>query len=94
VGLIVDLGKTLKVKMGVDLGGTDLGMAKELLHSAQVATGLQQVAGEGMPQHMRVYALAQAKRYGTRGQPSLHRAGRKPEPPGIDENGMHGLFVL
>ena len=39
--------------MGVDLGGGHIRMAQKLLHHAQVSAILQQVAGEGMPQHMR-----------------------------------------
>jgi len=39
--------------LGVDLGGGDVGMAQEQLQAAQVGATAQQVAGEGMPQHMR-----------------------------------------
>ena len=39
--------------MGVDLRGRDVGMAEKLLHRAQIGPPLEQVAGEGMAQHMR-----------------------------------------
>ena len=32
VGLIVDLGKALKVEVGVDLGGGNLGVTEQLLY--------------------------------------------------------------
>ena len=39
--------------MGVDLRGRDVGMAEKLLHGAQISTPLQEMAGEGVAQHMR-----------------------------------------
>ncbi len=53
---VVNLGQVLKVQMGVDLGGPDVGMAEQLLDAAQVAAGFQQMRGEGMPEHMRMHA--------------------------------------
>ena len=36
--------------MGVDHGGAYVGMAKQLLHGADVGAGLQEVGGEGVAQ--------------------------------------------
>ena len=41
--------------MGVDLGGGEVFVAEQFLHAAQVAGGLQDVAGEGVAQHVRVH---------------------------------------
>ena len=53
--LVVDLGQMLPVKVSVDLGGADAGVAQQLLHGAQVATGLQHMAGKRVPQHVRMH---------------------------------------
>ena len=39
--------------MGIDLRGGDVGMAEKLLHRAQVGAPLQEMAGEGVTEHMR-----------------------------------------
>ena len=39
--------------MGVDLRGRNIGMAEQRLHHAQIGAIVQEVAGEGMTQHMR-----------------------------------------
>ena len=39
--------------MGVDLRGRDVGMAEQLLHGAKIRAALQQMAGEGVAEHMR-----------------------------------------
>ena len=56
MGLIVYLGEMLKIKVRVSLGGGDAGMPQKLLNRPQIPAGLQQVAREGMPQHMGVNA--------------------------------------
>src|SRR5690606_27339750 len=56
---VVDLGQVLEVEVGVDLGGSDVGVAEEFLHAAQVARRLQHVACERMPQQVRMHALEQ-----------------------------------
>ena len=53
--------------MGVDLRGRDVGVAEQRLHDAQVGAVVQQVAGEGVAQHMRAHLLgAQAGGAGER----------------------------
>jgi hypothetical protein len=54
MSFVVYLGEMLEVKVGVDLGGRNVGMAQQLLHSAQVVAGFQQVGSEGMPEEVRV----------------------------------------
>ncbi len=43
VSLIVCLGKMLEIKVGVDLGGANVGVPQELLHAAKIATGFKQM---------------------------------------------------
>src|SRR5690606_26130819 len=71
---VVDLGQVLEVQVGVDLGGGDVGVAEQFLHAAQVARGFEHVAGEGMPQQVRVHALEQTLALCEFAQPQLHRA--------------------
>ena len=39
--------------VGVDLGGRNIGVAKQQLHDAQVGTVVEQMGGEGVAQHVR-----------------------------------------
>ena len=39
--------------MGIDLRRRDVGMAEHRLHAAQIGAVIEEMAGEGMPQHMR-----------------------------------------
>ena len=57
--LVVYLGKVLEVKVGVNLGRTDIGVSKQLLHGTQLTTGLQHMSGEAMPEHVRMYRRVQ-----------------------------------
>lgn len=50
MGLIVDLGKVLKIQVGIDLGGADISVAEQFLDRAQIAGGFQQVASERVAQ--------------------------------------------
>src|SRR5688572_32889283 len=52
---IVDPGEVLKIKVGVNLRRSDVGVAEELLDAAQVLARLEQMRREGVPEHMRVY---------------------------------------
>ena len=38
--------------MGIDLRRRDVGMAEELLHGAEIGAAFQQMAGEGMTEHV------------------------------------------
>src|SRR5437016_4504812 len=39
--------------MGVDLCRRDIGMAEHLLHASQIGSMIEEMAGEGVAQHMR-----------------------------------------
>ena len=58
VFFVVGAGEVLVVEVGVDLGGGEVFVAEQFLHAAQVAGGLQDVAGEGVAQHVRVHVHA------------------------------------
>ena len=58
---VIGFGEVLKVQPCVDLGGADVGVAQQLLHAAQVAAGLQHMAGKGMAQHVRVHRRGHAR---------------------------------
>ncbi len=47
-------GQTLRLHMGVDLRGGDVGVTEQGLQGAQVGAVRQHVAGEGVPQHLRL----------------------------------------
>ena len=55
MGRVIGLGQMLEIQARIDLGSADVGVAEQLLHAAQVAAGLQHVAGKGVAQHMRMY---------------------------------------
>ena len=38
--------------MGIDLGGGDVGMAQHLLDAAEIGAVVDQVGGEGVPEHV------------------------------------------
>src|ERR1700755_2767867 len=42
----VDAGQVLEVKVSVDLGGGDVGVPEQLLHTPQLAAGLEQMRGK------------------------------------------------
>ena len=43
----------LALDMGIDLRRRDVGVAEHLLHAAQIGAAVEQMAGEGMAQHVR-----------------------------------------
>eukprot|EP01036_Dinobryon_divergens_P060607 gene60607-80823_t len=50
---VIGFDEVLEIQPGIDLGGADIGVAEQLLHAAQVAAGLQHMAGKRMAQHVR-----------------------------------------
>jgi hypothetical protein len=44
----------LRIHVGINLGGGDIGVAQQLLDDPQVRAVAQQMCGKGMPQQMRV----------------------------------------
>jgi hypothetical protein len=61
MGCIIDGGQALKIEGCVNLGAGNAGMAQQLLHRPQVTTGLQEMAGKRMAQHMGVHTRGNAK---------------------------------
>ena len=51
--LVVELAEALPGHVGVDLGGRDVGVAEHHLQGAQVGAPLQEMAREGVAQHVR-----------------------------------------
>ena len=43
VSCVVDAGQVLEIKVGVDLGGGDVGVPEQLLHAAKILTGFKQM---------------------------------------------------
>ena len=52
--LVVHPGEVLEIEMGIDLGGRNVGVSQQFLHRAEVAGGLQHVAGEAVAQQVGV----------------------------------------
>ena len=75
VGRIVGLGQVLCVQPRVDLGRADVGVAQQFLYGAQVAAGLQQVAGKRVAQHVRVHRRGQPRLQAAAAQSRPHRLG-------------------
>ena len=53
MGFVVHLGQMIKIQLGINLGGGKAVVAEQFLHRADVAAGLQQVAGVAVAQHVR-----------------------------------------
>ena len=52
MGAVVYPGQMVEIKLGVLLGGAQAAVAEQLLHGADVAGVLQQVAGVAVAQHV------------------------------------------
>jgi len=76
--------------VGVDLRGADVGVPEQLLDGAQVAAGLEQMGGEGMPQHVRMHRPVQALPARPVVESGLNGAVRQPPAAATDE--QPGLF--
>ena len=57
------LGLHLQVDFGIDVGGIDGGMAEPCSDGVDVHAGEHEVAGGGMPQHVRRYFLPRQRRH-------------------------------
>ena len=73
MGFVVYLGEMLEVKVGIDLGRGDVGVAEQLLHAAEIVAGLQQVGCKGMAEQVREHVGIDALAPGPMGDPSLYR---------------------
>src|SRR5580700_6032174 len=74
VGSVVNTGQMLEIKVGVDLGGGDVRVAEQLLDGAQVAAGLEQVGGEGVPEQVGIYVQRDSLAPRPVRHPRLYRA--------------------
>lgn len=54
MGFVVNFRQVLEIQMGVDLRGGNIAVTKQFLDRPEILARFQQVAGKGMPQHMRV----------------------------------------
>ena len=81
MSLFICAGKVLEIKMGVDLGGTDVGVTQKFLHAAQITTGFKQMGCERVPEQVRMHVLRQALRARPGGHAQLHRARRSAGRP-------------
>ena len=52
---VISFGQMLKIQPGVHLRCRDVGMSQQLLYGAQIAAGLQHMAGKRVPQHVRMH---------------------------------------
>jgi hypothetical protein len=52
---IISACQMLKIQSCVELGSGNIGVAKHFLYGTQILGGLQDMAGEAMTQHVRVY---------------------------------------
>src|SRR5690606_20388224 len=68
---VVDAGEVLEIEVRVHLGGADIRVAEQLLDGPQVAAGLEEMAGEGMAQHVGVHAGRQPLPDGPGAEPLL-----------------------
>src|SRR6186713_1530491 len=59
VGSVVGAGQVGEIKMRVDLRGRDVGVAEQLLDSAQILTRFKQMGGEGVAEQVGIYARRQ-----------------------------------
>ena len=78
MALIVDLCQMLEIQMSIDLGRRDVRMAQQLLHRSQVTTGLQHMAGEGMPKQVGMQSLVRPFRHSPPAEAGLDTASTEP----------------
>ena len=72
--LVINLGQMLKIQMGVNLRGRQVGVTEEFLDGAQVAGGFEDVGGEGVAELVGVDALVQTLTFGPVGHAFLNGA--------------------
>src|SRR5262245_48252736 len=61
VGSVVGAGQVGEIKVRIDLRRGDVGMAEQLLDTAQILTRFKQMGREGMPEQVRVDTARQAR---------------------------------
>ena len=78
--LIVHRRQVLKIKVRVDLSRAYIAVPEQFLNGAQITTGLQQMAGERVSEHMRVDADVSTGSLGKRFHPVLNLPGADAPP--------------
>ena len=78
--LVVHRRQVLKIKMRVDLSRAYIAVPEQFLDSAQITTGLQQMAGERVSEHMRVDTNMAAGAVGKGFHPVLNLPGADASP--------------
>lgn len=78
--LVVHRRQMLKIKMRVDLGRGYIAVPEQFLNGAQITTGLQQMAGERVSEHVRVDTNMAAGSVGKRFYPFLNLPGAYTPP--------------
>src|SRR4051794_21852591 len=72
MSFVVDTGEVLKIKMGVNLGRRNIGVAQQLLHATQIPTRFKEMRCKRMPEQVGVYAQAHALSPSPISHPCLH----------------------
>ncbi len=78
MGFVIDLGQVLEIQVGIDLRRTDIAVPEQFLHGSEVLAGFEQMAGEGMPEHMRMQVFGDAFFPAPLRQPQLNAALAQP----------------
>ena len=76
----------LKIKVCIHLRGGNARMAEEFLDRAQIAAGFEHVAGEGVPEHVRMDPDGRAPAPRPLPDPLLHGPSGEPRAPPADED--------
>ena len=58
--LVVYQGEVLEIKVCINLGCADIGMAEQFLHGTEIVAGFEQMRRERMAEHMWVYLCVHA----------------------------------
>src|SRR5450631_2655516 len=92
VGTVVNAGKVLEVKMGIDLGCGDIRVPEKFLYAAKFSTGFKKMRSEGMPEEVRMHGYPQALAARPLGDPDLY--GTRPQAASVlaDEHGHFSGF--
>ena len=88
VRVVVHPGQMLKIQVRINLGRGDIAVSQQFLHRAQVAAGLQQMAGKGVAQHVRMDLASQAPVAGEFAQPLLHAARADARAAAAEKQGL------
>lgn len=86
--LVVDGNEACQLQMGVALGGAQTLVTEEFLDVAQVRAGLEQVAGEAVPQHVWGDVLGDSGLRGQLSDDAVGLAALQASPSGTKKQGL------